>query len=90
MLFGLQIDMTITAVAQVIVRNLDERVVKALKARAALHGQSLEQELRDILTLACDLSAADRVALAGRIRAFQPTPLDSGTEALIRDDRDRR
>jgi len=79
-----------STVAQVIVRNLDEQVVRALKARAALHGQSLEQELRDILSKACDLTGADRVALADRIRALQSAPLDSGTEALIRKDRDRR
>ena len=84
-----RIKMTGPTVAQVIVRNLDETVVKALKARAALHGQSLEQELRDILAEACDLSGADRLALTGRIRALQSTPLDSGTEALIRKDRDR-
>jgi len=79
-----------TTVAQVIVRNLDERIVKALKARAELHGQSLEQELRDILTTACGLGGADRVALANRIRALQSHPLDSGTEALIREDRNHR
>jgi plasmid stability protein len=79
-----------TTVAQVIVRNLDGRVVNALKARAALHGQSLEQELRDILTRACGLSGADRAALANRIRALQPHILGSGTEALIREERDRR
>ena len=77
-------------VAQVIVRNLDERVVKALKARAAVHGQSLEQELRDILTVACGLSGADRVGLADRIRALQSQRLDAGTEPLIRQERDRR
>ena len=77
-------------VAQVIVRNLDERVVKALKARAALHDQSLEQELRDILTVACSLSGADRVGLANRIRALQSQSLHAGTEPLIRQDRDRR
>jgi plasmid stability protein len=73
----------------VIVRNLDERVVRALKARAALHGQSLEQELRDILTGACGLSGAERVALTDRIRALQTRSLDTGTEALIREHRDR-
>ena len=82
--------MTGITVAQVIVRNLDERVVKALKARAALHGQSLEQELRDILTDACSLSGKDRAALAASIRALQTQPLDSGSEALIREGRDRR
>jgi plasmid stability protein len=35
--------------AQVIVRNLDEGVVKRLKARAKKKGRSLEAEIRDIL-----------------------------------------
>ena len=35
--------------AQLIVRNLDDRVVSALKARAARRGRSAEAEHRDIL-----------------------------------------
>jgi plasmid stability protein len=31
---------------QVIVRNLNDKIIAALKAKAALHGNSLEQELR--------------------------------------------
>ncbi|HHQ41417.1 MAG TPA: plasmid stabilization protein, partial [Chromatiales bacterium] len=38
--------------AQIVVRNLDERVVAALKARAALQGKSLEQTVREILAAA--------------------------------------
>lgn len=36
-------------VAQLIVRNLDEDLVEALKARAAAHGRSAEAEHRAIL-----------------------------------------
>jgi antitoxin FitA len=36
-------------VAQVIVRNLDESVKRKLKQRAARHGHSMEQEIREIL-----------------------------------------
>jgi plasmid stability protein len=36
-------------VAQVIVRNLEESVKRKLKLRAARHGHSMEQEIRDIL-----------------------------------------
>jgi antitoxin FitA len=36
-------------VAQVIVRNLEESVKRKLKQRAARHGHSMEQEIRDIL-----------------------------------------
>jgi plasmid stability protein len=35
---------------QVLVRNLDDRVIESLRAKAELKGCSLEQELRDILT----------------------------------------
>ena len=35
--------------AQVIVRNLEEAVKRKLKRRAARHGHSMEEEIRDIL-----------------------------------------
>jgi antitoxin FitA len=35
--------------AQVIVRNLEEGVKRKLKQRAARHGRSMEEELREIL-----------------------------------------
>jgi plasmid stability protein len=36
-------------VAQVIVRNLEDSVKRKLKQRAARHGHSMEQEIREIL-----------------------------------------
>ena len=75
-------------VAQVIVRNLDEPVVKGLKARAALHGRALEQELREILTQASRLSPDERLELADRIRAMSRTPKTTDSADLIREDRD--
>jgi plasmid stability protein len=35
--------------AQVIVRNLEDAVKRKLKRRAARHGHSMEEEIRDIL-----------------------------------------
>jgi antitoxin FitA len=35
--------------AQVIVRNLDDSVKRKLQRRAAKHGRSMEEEIRDIL-----------------------------------------
>ena len=49
---------------QVIVRNLDDKVIAALKAKAELHGHSLEQELRAILSGAAKPNAEERLALA--------------------------
>jgi plasmid stability protein len=43
--------------AQLIVRNVDEDLVRALKTRATQHGRSMEAEHREILrvTLAADV-----------------------------------
>ena len=54
--------------AQVLVRNLDDQVVMALRRKAELHGHSLEQELRLALTAAARMTPEERVALARRIR----------------------
>lgn len=74
---------------QVIVRNLDDRVIAALKAKARLHGHSLEQELRAILSGAARPNAEERLALADRIRAMTPRRRQTDSTTLIREDRDR-
>ncbi|MBX3330600.1 MAG: hypothetical protein KF722_09380 [Nitrospira sp.] len=74
---------------QVIVRNLDDHVITALKAKAELHGQSLEQELRAILSRAALPNAQERIALADRIRALTPKRRQTDSTTLIRKDRDR-
>jgi plasmid stability protein len=74
---------------QVIVRNLDEKVIAALKAKAELHGHSLERELRAILAGAAKPNAAERLALADRIRAMTPRKRQADSTALVREDRAR-
>lgn len=74
---------------QVIVRNLDDHVIAALKAKAELHGQSLEQELRSILSMAALPNAKERIALADRIRGLTPKRRQTDSTTLIREDRDR-
>ncbi len=77
--------------AQVLVRNLDDQVVTALRRKAELHGHSLEQELRLTLTAAARLTPEERVALARRIRALTPMEVEqSDSTELIRQDRDTR
>ena len=75
--------------AQVIIRNLDPEVVRALKERAAVNGHSLEQELRNLLVAAATPTPAERCAIAEKIRAMTKGPIDVDIEALIRADRDR-
>jgi plasmid stability protein len=77
-------------VAQVIVRNLDERVVSSLKFKAEQHGHSLEQELRQILQRAAELTGEEKLAIADRIAAMTPSPLQDDSTDLIREDRDTR
>jgi plasmid stability protein len=44
-------------VSQLIVRNIEERLVRALKRRAAQHGRSAEAEHREILRTALEEDA---------------------------------
>ena len=76
--------------AQVIVRNLDDDVVSSLKFKAELHGHSLEQELRDILKQAAELTTEEKLALVDRTRAKQERRLEDDSTDLIREDRDSR
>ena len=75
---------------QVIIRNLEDSVIAALKLRAEIHGHSLEQELREILRQAAPLDAIDRLALSDRLRAMTSGKLATDSTDLIRQDRDSR
>lgn len=76
--------------AQVLVRNIDEQVVSALKRKAELQGRSLEQMLRETLTQAARLSPEERLRVARRIRAMTPAKVAQSDSAdLIREDRMR-
>jgi plasmid stability protein len=77
--------------AQVLVRNLDERVVATLRRKAELHGRSLEQELRVALTAAARLTREERIALARRICGLTPSGvIQSDSAELVREGRDTR
>lgn len=75
--------------AQVIVRNLDEAAVAALKARARAHGRSLEQELRLVLAEAARPTREQLCETAASIRALGRRPVAVDLEGLIREDRAR-
>ncbi|MFQ5739334.1 MAG: hypothetical protein ACE5JX_10005 [Acidobacteriota bacterium] len=75
--------------AQLIVRNLDEPTVDALKARAAAHGRSLEQELRLLLADAARPTRAEVCETAAAIRALGGERIRMNLEDLVREDRDR-
>lgn len=76
--------------AQVIVRNLSDKVVASLKQRASAKGASLEQELREILTAASKPSQDDLLADLARCRALTPTHHRTMAEDVIRAIRDEQ
>jgi antitoxin FitA len=53
--------------AQLIVRNLDEAVKRELQRRAARHGRSMEEEVRDILRDAVKVGSRTRKGLGTQI-----------------------
>ena len=55
--------------AQVIVRNIEDSVKRKLQRRAANHGRSMEEEIRDILRDAVKDEEAPRKGLGSAIAA---------------------
>ena len=76
---------------QVVIRNVDDRVLERLRARAMAQRKSLEQSLRDLLTEAARPSRTELLAELERIRAMAPPRAPGVTyptaEQLIREDR---
>jgi plasmid stability protein len=65
--------------SSITVRNLDERVKAGLKIRAARHGWSMEQEVRQILqnSLAAEAGDADGLSFAQKVnQRFKGLGLD--------------
>jgi plasmid stability protein len=80
--------------AQVVIRNIDDRVFERLKARAAAQRKPLEQSLRELLAEAARPNHSELLAELERIRAMTP-PRQPGSdyptaEQLVREDRDSR
>lgn len=78
--------------AQVVIRNIDDAVLKRLRERARAKKQSLEQSLREVLADAARPSRDELLAEMARIRAMAPPrPKNAPTIVeLIRQGRDER
>lgn len=72
------------------VPGLDAPTLSGLKAKAELHGRSIEDMARDILERNAILTSEERLALADRTRAMSPGLHDIDMVAMIRQDRDER
>jgi plasmid stability protein len=75
----------------ILVRNVERKVLAQLKARAAGNGRSLQQELQEIIRQAAGYGTLDALALADRIRreVAEQYPEQTDSVELIREDRDR-
>jgi plasmid stability protein len=76
-----------SAMGQILVRNLDDAVIKRLKSRAIQRGESLEQTVREIIAEAVGPTREEAWAEIDRIRAMTPRKLESSVP-LIRAFRD--
>jgi antitoxin FitA len=79
-----------SVLARILIRQLEERVVEILRARAQRRGLSLEQSLRELLTAA----AAEQDDLSGRLAELRRQTPASGRQldvaGLIREERKQR
>lgn len=78
--------------AQILVRDLDDRLIKQLKARARRKGHSLQAEAKAILEDAAQMETRLQTGwkrLEAIRRRFQGRRFDDSA-VLIRKDRDRR
>ena len=73
--------------AQILIRNIEENVVDRLKKRAALHGRSLQAEVKIILEQTDHFDMASALKVADRIRKkLKGRPVTDSVE-LLREDR---
>lgn len=74
---------------QLLIRDVDDETIAALRMRAELHGVSLEQEVRDIIRAAAPAPATheERLAMVRRLHeGLEPVEFD--VPAAIRWGRD--
>lgn len=76
--------------ANVLVRNLDDDVLKHLKAAAKAHGRSLQAEIHEVLRNATARHLAETRRLSGQWLKRLRGSTQSDSSALIREDRDTR
>jgi plasmid stability protein len=57
-----------SAMGQILIRDVDDRIIAALESRAAAHGHVLEDELRSLLMQA---ARPPRAAVADELRAIR-------------------
>lgn len=78
--------------ANLTIRNVDDDIVEALKARAKAHNRSLESEIRQILVDQArrpSWRGAELLQRAKRISAMTPDVPQTDSVELLREDRNQ-
>ena len=75
--------------AQILVRNVDPKVVERLKARARQHGRSLQSEAKILLERAAGIDPEEIAALLDGWRKRLAGRRFASSAKLIREDRNR-
>jgi antitoxin FitA len=75
--------------AQVLIRGLDEKVLKKLKKQAKDNHRSLEAELRAIIMSSLKYTPAEWIVISRELRSKFKGKAFSDSAELIREDRDR-
>jgi plasmid stability protein len=76
--------------ANLLLRNLDDEVLKELKTAAKAHGRSLQAEIHDVLRNASSRRRAETRRLSARWLKRLRATTQSDSAASIREDRDTR
>ena len=76
--------------ADVLVRSLDDDVLKQLKTAAKAHGRSLQAEIHDVLRKAGARNLAETRRMSARWLKRLRSSSESDSTVLIREDRDAR
>lgn len=77
----------------ILIRDVDDDLVKALKARAKAHDRTLDSEVIDLLSrgLAAELTWEQKLADVRRIASMTPKDVaQTDSVVLLREDRDGR
>jgi plasmid stability protein len=75
--------------ASILVRNLDEKIVKRLKENAKQHGRSLQGEVKEILTNGAKMSLTEMHQMLQEWNKRWGKRKFSDSTEMIREDRDR-
>ena len=75
--------------ANVLIRNIDERTIAKLKERAARNDRSLQAELQQVLQRAVMTDVVDGRAVAAKIRRKLSDRKHSDSTLLVAEDRRR-